>query len=461
MLIHKARGAFGAMLLYLGVSMVVLGGILGTEYVAGVAAERDREAVRLETQVTLSELRVWLESEINSVLYLSRGLSAYIVARPHAPPGELALVAPYILRGSEHIRNIGLAPGNIISFVYPLSGNEAALGLDHTRDPKQWPIIQQAIAHGDMLVSGPLPLVQGGIGLIARSPIFIDEGKESRYWGLVSIVIDMDSLLAAAGLDDNPSGIALRGADGKGARGAQFFGPQGVFQDPDVLKQPVNFRHSQWEVGVVPDYSLKGQSGMRARLLLYTLLLAIVMLLLQLIRGFSRARHQALVDSLTGLPNRRLLLERANQLIALARRNNTGFALCYVDLNGFKPVNDRYGHHAGDQVLQETALRLRHALRAVDTVARTGGDEFVLLLPGIESAESVDAVLQKLSVALRVPVHSKGQSLVVGASMGWALFPREAGSLDALLALADSRMYEMKENLRAVARSARAGAAVR
>jgi diguanylate cyclase (GGDEF)-like protein len=154
------------------------------------------------------------------------------------------------------------------------------------------------------------------------------------------------------------------------------------------------------------------------------------------------------------------LLERANQLIAQARRNDSGFALCYVDLNGFKPVNDHYGHHAGDQVLQETASRLRLALRAVDTVARTGGDEFVLLLPGIELAANVDAVLQKLSVALRVPVRFKGQSIVVGASMGWALYPREADSLDALMALADSRMYEMKENLRAVARSAQVGTAV-
>ncbi|ANG62179.1 hypothetical protein A8C75_06515 [Marinobacterium aestuarii] len=461
MIIRRAREAFGGLLLpYIGVLVVVLSGILGTEYVARLAAERDRESVQLETQIQLSELRAWLESEINSVLYLTRGLTAYIVARPDATPAELAVVAPYIVRGSDHIRNIGLAPDNVVRFVYPLTGNEAALGLDYTQDPKQWPTIQRAIEHGDMLVSGPLPLVQGGSGLIARSPIFIDEGKDSRYWGMVSIVIDMNSLLGAAGLNDNPRGIALRGTDGQGARGEQFFGPSAVFENRAVLTQPVNFRHSQWEIAVVPDYRLQGHSGMRVRGLLYGLLLAIVALLVQLIRVFCRARHQASVDSLTGLPNRRILLERANQLIAQTRRNDSGFALCYVDLNGFKPVNDRYGHHAGDQVLQETALRLRHALRAVDTVARTGGDEFVLLLPGIESAANVDAVLQKLSVALRVPVRYKGQSIVVGASMGWALYAREADSLDALMALADSRMYEMKENLRAVARSAQVGTAV-
>ncbi|UTW13887.1 diguanylate cyclase domain-containing protein [Marinobacterium rhizophilum] len=439
---------------------MALCGILGTEFVAGLANQRDRESVQLETQVELSELRVWLESEINSVLYLTRGLTAYIVARPQATPAEFAVVVPYILRGSDHVRNIGLAPNNRIRFVYPLAGNEAALGLDYTQDSQQWPAIARAIEHGDMLVSGPLQLVQGGSGLIARSPVFVDVGKDSRYWGLVSIVIDMDSLLAAAGLNDNPRGIALRGTDGLGARGMQFFGPAGVFESADVLTLPVNFRHGQWEIGVVPDPRLQGQAGMRTRGLLYALLLAIVVLLLQLIQVFCRARHQATIDALTGLPNRRMLLERAGQLIAQSRRNNSGFALCYVDLNGFKPVNDRYGHHAGDQVLQEVAVRLRRALRVVDTVARTGGDEFVLLLPGIESVPHVDAVLQKLSAVMRVPVLYKGENIVVGASMGWALFASEADTLDALMALADSRMYEMKENFKAVARSARAGTAM-
>jgi sensor domain CHASE-containing protein len=111
MLNRKGKEALGRLLFpYLGVLLVVLGGILGTEYVAGLAAERDRESVRLEAQARLSELRAWLESEINSVLYLSRGLTAYIVARPDASPAEFALVAPYIVRGGEHIRNIGLGP---------------------------------------------------------------------------------------------------------------------------------------------------------------------------------------------------------------------------------------------------------------------------------------------------------------------------------------------------------------
>jgi diguanylate cyclase (GGDEF)-like protein len=311
-----------------------------------------------------------------------------------------------------------------------------------------------------MLVSGPLPLVQGGTGLIARSPIFVDDGKDSRYWGLVSIVIDMDSLLTAAGLMDNPGGIALRGRDGKGAAGEQFFGPAGVFDNPDVLLQNVNFRHSQWQVALVPEYGLHSGSGISVRLLLYVLLLAIVALLLQLIQVFGRARRQATQDALTGLPNRRMLLERATQLIAQARRNGSGLALCYVDLDGFKPVNDRYGHHAGDAVLQEISTRLRRALRIVDTVARTGGDEFVLLLPGAVSASAVETVLQKLMLAFREPVHYRGHDIVVGASMGWALFAREANDLDTLMALADSRMYEMKEGLRAVTRSAQAGAAV-
>ncbi len=433
---------------YLSVLLVLAGGVLGTEYVAGIAAERDRESVQLETQVRLSDLRAWLESEINSVLYLTRGLTAFIVARPEATMTELANIAPYIVRGSNHIRNIGLAPGNIITFVYPRAGNEQALGLEYEKDAEQWPAIKRAIDNGDTQVSGPVALKQGGIGLIARSPVFVGTGENSRYWGMASVVINMDSLLKAAGLNENPQGIAIRGRDGKGANGTQFFGPSGVFEHADVLTQNVIFRQDEWQIGVVPDYTLHDGSQARVRILAYALLLAIVALLLQLVRVFRRARRQATQDMLTGLPNRRMLLERATQLMAQSKRANTGFGLCYVDLNGFKPVNDHYGHQAGDTVLLEIASRLRKAVRVADTVARTGGDEFVLLLPVIDAVAGVEKVVFTLSEVFREPVRYKGQNIVIGASMGWALFPLEADNLDALMALADSRMYEMKARLK-------------
>ncbi|MFC6669330.1 CHASE domain-containing protein [Marinobacterium aestuariivivens] len=146
---------------YLGILLMVVCGILGTEYVAGLATQRVLESQQRETQAQLSELRARIESEINSVLYLTRGLSAYIVARPDAAPGELEIIASHILRGSQHIRNIGLAPDNVVRFVYPRQGNEAVLGLNYEKDRRQWPAILQAIDRNDTMVAGPLELVQG------------------------------------------------------------------------------------------------------------------------------------------------------------------------------------------------------------------------------------------------------------------------------------------------------------
>lgn len=437
----------------MGILLVMIGGILVTEYVARLAADRVYEAHRRETQARLSELRARLEGEINSVLYFTQGMTSLLLFRPNITRSEFDLVAAHTVRGSRPIRNIALAPDNIIRFIFPLEGNEKALGLDYRKNPAQWPAVKRAMEEGITTVAGPLALVQGGIGLIARTPVFIDEGKETRYWGMASIVIDMETLLREAGVfdADAPAKLAMRGIDGLGADGAQFFGPEGLFDEAGILTQEVTFQRNRWQLGVMPEVADGEAAAMRVRILAYGLLLIIVALLLQLLRTFRNVERRATRDPLTGLPNRRLLLERADQLVALGRRGRLDFCLCYVDLNGFKPVNDTYGHHAGDLVLLEVAARLRKVSRASDTVARTGGDEFVLLLPGVGSAQEAELIVGKLQQVLREPVVCDADRISIGASMGWALFPQEADDLEGLMALADSRMYKMKAEKRRLA----------
>ncbi|GGO83228.1 sensor domain-containing diguanylate cyclase [Marinobacterium nitratireducens] len=435
----------------LGIVLVMLGGIVVTEYVARLAADRVQQAQSRESQARLSELRARLEGELNSVLYFTQGLTSLLLFRPDITGDEFNKVAENTLRGSTPIRNIALAPDNVIRYVYPLEGNEKVLGLDYRQTSGQWPAVKRAMEEGITTVAGPLELVQGGIGLISRTPIFIDSEEGRRYWGIVSTVIDVSRVLEAAGVfDENPlPSLAIRGIDGLGAEGAQFLGPVGLFDRPDILTQDVTFQHNRWQLGVEPDYSEEQVAATRVRVLAYGLLFIILVLLLQMLRIFRNYERRATRDPLTGLPNRRLLLERARQLVALGRRGRLDFCLCYLDLNGFKPVNDNYGHHAGDLVLLEIAARLRKLSRASDTVARTGGDEFVLLLPGLGTEAEAERIVDKLRSALAVPVTCESHQIAIGASMGWALFPHEADDLDTLMALADSRMYCMKAQVKA------------
>ena len=162
------------------------------------------------------------------------------------------------------------------------------------------------------------------------------------------------------------------------------------------------------------------------------------------VRAFRRAAHQASHDALTGLPNRVLLHERTAAAIARAQREHTATGLLLIDLDRFKEINDTLGHHYGDQLLIQTAERMRQALRAGETVARLGGDEFAVLLPTITDAHDVTTVAARLHDALQKPFELGGLSLTVAGSIGASVYPGHGSTADELLQHADIAMYSAK-----------------
>jgi diguanylate cyclase (GGDEF)-like protein/PAS domain S-box-containing protein len=149
-------------------------------------------------------------------------------------------------------------------------------------------------------------------------------------------------------------------------------------------------------------------------------------------------------DELTGLANRRLFIERLKQSLALANRNRMPFAVHYLDLDGFKSLNDRLGHAAGDHALKEVAKKLMTTLRDTDTAARFGGDEFALLLPDCDE-QACASVAKKIVEIMQEPIAYNGESIRLGVSIGIALYPRHADDCDALLRYADASMYHAKQ----------------
>jgi diguanylate cyclase len=165
-----------------------------------------------------------------------------------------------------------------------------------------------------------------------------------------------------------------------------------------------------------------------------------------LTRSLRSAKSLALRDSLTDLPNRALLNDRVEQALRRAQRTGESFALIVLDLDGFKEVNDIRGHRAGDEVLCRLARRLESMVRSSDTVARIGGDEFVVLSLGAGDEEEAAALVRRLRQALRRPFAIDGGTVEIDASIGWALFPDDGATPEELVGRADGQMYATKRD---------------
>ena len=161
--------------------------------------------------------------------------------------------------------------------------------------------------------------------------------------------------------------------------------------------------------------------------------------------GETRIRFMAYYDSLTGLPNRQLFHDRADQAIHLARRNNRIVGIMFLDLDSFKSVNDTLGHEGGDMLIKAVGAKLDACLRKSDTVARFGGDEFLVLLNSIDSVDDIPHVADKVIHLFREPIIIKGQELFITASAGISVFPADGENAEALIKHADIAMYTAKE----------------
>jgi diguanylate cyclase (GGDEF)-like protein len=160
----------------------------------------------------------------------------------------------------------------------------------------------------------------------------------------------------------------------------------------------------------------------------------------------ARLQRLALYDPLTDLPNRTLLDDRVETALSRARRDSSHFAVLYVDVDGFKAANDRFGHSLGDRLLVEIAKRLVRCLRAADTVGRLGGDEFVVLLSQIVLPDDAAAVARKIQDSLSQPYAIDDLRLQLTASIGIAVYPDDGETSEALLDRADGAMYRAKRN---------------
>ena len=173
---------------------------------------------------------------------------------------------------------------------------------------------------------------------------------------------------------------------------------------------------------------------------------ALEALLAQAEKKAQTARFASLHDALTGLPNRTLFFERMAHDLANAKRHGLPLAVLFMDLNGFKRINDHHGHAAGDRVLKHVSERLKAMTRDVDTLCRLGGDEFLYLLVQAGDKASVTLIVKRVLRTIRHPCDANDRALDISASIGISMFPQHGDSPDELVSKADEAMYRAKKN---------------
>ncbi|KAB3539014.1 diguanylate cyclase [Alkaliphilus pronyensis] len=157
-------------------------------------------------------------------------------------------------------------------------------------------------------------------------------------------------------------------------------------------------------------------------------------------------QNSAYYDKLTGIPNRRLFFEKLSQMITENKRDSKKFAVLFIDLDGFKAVNDNYGHEVGDKVLATVASRLQNCVRRSDVLSRMGGDEFTVILRNIKDKNAIEAIVNKIHKALKEVMYIDEQECRVDSSIGIAIYPENGKDCDTLLRNADAAMYDIKKN---------------
>jgi len=238
----------------LGICLILLSIGAGLVYIS-VQRDIERQLTNHKSQV-LSDSNYLINSiqgQIHTTLSLMLASLVAVETNPKITQQEFAEVASSIMKRAPFILNLGLAKDNVISHIYPLSGNEAALGLNYMENPAQKNAVMRAIESKQAVLAGPINLLQGGQGLINRIPIFLDD-ENHRYWGLASIVIKVDEFFQHANFATFSKRLkfSLRGKDGRGADGEVFYGDPAMFENPQNLIFTIPIPNGNWQLSAAP-----------------------------------------------------------------------------------------------------------------------------------------------------------------------------------------------------------------
>lgn len=384
-----------------------------------------------------------LQEAINNNLLVIETVESLLLLQTDITSREFNIIAENLLATRPSIKQIELSPDAIIKFIYPLS-DQSGVGLNLRSIPGQKDIVEQSIQQQKMIMAGPLELLEGGIALIVRQPLYKTDQGNTQFWGFITLLFDLDKLFTEAELlgNDHLTQYAIRGADAQGKDGEIFFGEPRVFASRH-LSTLINVPGGHWILAAsINDYP---HTPYHSYLSIWGLLASAAFGLLTWfstllwLRTYQRSIH----DPLTGLLNRQYFQKRTKIEIERAKRHNLPLSLIMIDLDLFKQINDNFGHQAGDHILRLSAQLIQESLREGDEVGRYGGEEFVVITPHDNEIQAQQCA-ERIRLQLDRQIVINEQTVKLSASLGVASLSRNASDYDQLIYKADEALYQAK-----------------
>lgn len=409
-----------------------------------VQTKSKMETAQMEQLVMINGNKI--NNVISKLLYKTQVLAALAV-QSDGTAENFTQVAATVL-DDPSIKNVLLAPGGVVSEVYPLEGNEAVIGLDFFAPGKGNKEAMEARDSGQLVLGGPFDLVQGGQALVGRLPVYTKESDgQKSFWGIVSVTLNYPQALDEVGLeqlqqqgyayeiwrvnpDTNERQIIANSAY-KYDRSARF-----VEKDISILNAKWSFRISPVTMWYrYPETWILGISGF--------IISCMIAFFAINIKNLKQMKNEleilTTIDPLTGALNRRGFLIALDEMMKVPDQKLT---LCYMDLNRFKNINDQYGHNAGDKILQKFSETFMRYAEKNYLFARIGGDEFIQVFIGEEAQAKMDSFFNQIRIELKYSGILCGEEEIpLEFSCGKAVFPEQGKTVDELLSAADSDMY--------------------
>lgn len=468
--LSRHRPLLGAVLICL---LTLFFSYITQQKASSLFAEHEQLQAQYRIKSFAASLSAALAVRINTI----NSLGAFVASHRLFSEQEFDLFTAMLKMELPDVISMQLAQEGGVTYLMTGDRHRALRMPDPIADPQLRTSVLQATQARGQIVSGPISLSQADQVLVVRRALFIldPENDSEILWGVASVLIDLNAILTAASFVELNSHFltAIRGSSAPGARGELFIGNQEIFNSALAIAD-ILLPNGRWQIGVASKkpyrssgfplsfwyWAAAAVAALFCSRITYLILdrpyqleqairqatESLTKEVQQRIKAERHIRHMAQHDSLTGLPNRRLFDELNILAIATAKREGTKLAFLFIDIDGFKLINDSLGHAAGDKVLQMISKRLRDRVRESDIVARFGGDEFIVLLTEKCDIAGAQTAAAEIIAVLSKPFSIGTETARVGASIGISIYPDHGTQMDELLKKSDAAMYSAKNN---------------